>query len=260
MEAYARALMGAFKQQFKVMLTPLGMLFPFFNSLGPAVTIGYVVGRSGNETAIAYVFVGASLMALWSTGVFTTGWSLSDEHFQGTLELTMTSRTPVMLVMLGKTLAIMASLLISTAVVFLVVLAFAQRFTPVENAALLFVSGLLALASVIAAGFVFAPLSFLQGARGGFFNAIMPAGTVFSGFLYPVDLLPQGLEMIARLFPTAWAMDAVVRSINGDGSAWQVLGDWAVCALLILALFGISAALFRTAERRVRHSGVLSRV
>jgi ABC-2 type transport system permease protein len=260
MVVYLRAVRAAFKQQFKVMLTPLGMLFPFFNSLGPAVTIGYVVGRSGNETAIAYVFVGASLMALWSTGVFTTGWSLSDEHFQGTLELTMTSRTPVMLVMLGKTLAIMASLLISTAVVFLVVLAFAQRFTPVEHAALLFVSGLLALASVVAAGFLFAPFSFLQGAKGGFFNAIMPAGTVFSGFLYPVDLLPAGLEAIARLFPTAWAMDAVVNSINGDASTGHILGNWAVCLALIFVLFAVSAALFRTAERRVRLSGNLSRV
>jgi ABC-type Na+ efflux pump permease subunit len=66
--------------------------------------------------------------------------------------------------------------------------------------------------------------------------------------------------MIARLFPTAWAMDAVVRSINGEGSIWQVLGDWAVCVGLIVVLFGLSAMLFRTAERRVRHSGVLSRV
>jgi ABC-type multidrug transport system permease subunit len=197
-------------------------------------------------------------MALWSTGVFTTGWSLSDEHFQGTLELTMTSRTPLMLVMLGKTLAIMASLLISTVVVFLVVLAFAQRFTPVDSAVMLFVSGLLALASVVAAGFVFAPFSFLQGAKGGFFNAIMPAGTVFSGFLYPVDLLPPSLEVIARLMPTAWAMDAVVRSINGGGPAWRIVGDWALCALLVVAFFAVSAYLFGVAERRVRVSGNLA--
>jgi hypothetical protein len=49
MKAHARAVKAAFKQQFKVMCTPLGMLFPFFNSLGPAVTVGYVVGRSGND-------------------------------------------------------------------------------------------------------------------------------------------------------------------------------------------------------------------
>jgi hypothetical protein len=30
------------------MLTPNGVLFQFFNSLGPAITIGYIVGRSGN--------------------------------------------------------------------------------------------------------------------------------------------------------------------------------------------------------------------
>ena len=62
---YLRAGLAAFKKQFKVMLTLNGILFPFFNSLGPAVSVGYVVGRSGNETAIAYVFVGASLIWKW---------------------------------------------------------------------------------------------------------------------------------------------------------------------------------------------------
>src|SRR5215211_5119624 len=98
MWVYFRAAKGAFKAQWRQMLTPAGLLFPFFNSLGPAISVGYIVGRSGNATAVSYVFIGASLMALWSTGVFTTGWALSDEHGQGTLDLTMTSRTPVALV------------------------------------------------------------------------------------------------------------------------------------------------------------------
>ena len=248
---------GAFRAQWLEMLTPNGLLFPFFNSLGPAITVGYIVGRSGNPTAISYVFVGASLMALWSTGVFTTGWALSSEHGQGTLDLTMTSRTPVALVLFGKELAIMCSLLVSTAMVFLVVLAFSGRFTPVHDPLALFVSGLIALASVIATSFVFAPFSFLQGARGGFFNAIMPAGTVVSGFLYPVGLLPTSLEVIARLLPTSWAMDAVVRSVEGGSASWRIFGDWAIaCALMVVYLL-LAAWLFRVAERRVRVSGNL---
>ena len=256
LKPYARALRGAFYAQWRQMLTPAGLLFPFFNSLGPAVNIGYIVGQSGNPTAVSYVFVGASLMALWSTGVFTTGWALCDEHWQGTLDLTMTSRTPVSVVLFGKSLAIMASLLGSTAVVFLVVLAFAREVTPVHDPAALFGSGLFALGSVICSGFVFAPFSFLQGARGGFFNAIMPAGTVLSGFLYPIGLLPASLEGVARLMPTSWAMDAVVRSVEG-GQTTRVFVDWAVASLLMLAFLLLAAWLFRIAERRVRVTGNL---
>jgi ABC-type multidrug transport system permease subunit len=239
------------------MLSPYGLLFPFFNSLGPAITVGYIVGRSGNPTAVSYVFVGASLMALWSTGVFTTGWSLSDEHWNGTLDLTMTSRTPVAVVLFGKALAIMASLLISTFVVFLVVLAFAGRFTPVAEPVALFVSGLFAVAAVIATSFVFAPFSFLHGARGGFFNAIMPGGTVVSGFLYPVGLLPDSIEAIARLMPTSWAMEAVVRSVDGESSFARIATDWAVASLLIVAFLLLAGWLFRVAEKRVRVVGNL---
>ena len=254
---YIRAVIAAFNAQWRQMLTPAGLLFPFFNSLGPAITVGYIVGRSGNPTAVSYVFVGASLMALWSTGVFTTGWSLSAEHGEGTLELTMTSRTPLAVVLFGKAIAIMASLLVSTAVVFLIVLAFSQRFTPVANPLALFGSGLVALAAVIVTSFFFAPFSYLQGARGGFFNAIMPAGTVLSGFLYPVGLLPAGLEAVARLLPTSWAMEAVVRSVEGGSSTWQILGDWAVAFALMLVTLAVAAALFRMAERRVRVNGNL---
>jgi ABC-type multidrug transport system permease subunit len=254
---YIRATRGAFKAQFLQMLSPAGLLFPFFNSLGPAITVGYIVGQSGNPTAVSYVFVGASLMALWSTGVFNTGWALSDEHWNGTLDLTMTSRTPVAVVLFGKALAIMASLLVSTAVVFLVVLAFAGEFTPVQEPVALFVSGLFALAAVIATSFVFAPFSFLHGARGGFFNAIMPAGTVVSGFLYPIGLLPASLEVVARLLPTSWAMEAVVRSVNGGSSFSRIAADWSLALLLIVAFLLLAGSLFKIAEKRVRVVGNL---
>jgi ABC-type multidrug transport system permease subunit len=251
------ALRGAFRAQFLQMLTPYGLLFPFFNSLGPAITVGYIVGQSGNPTAVSYVFVGASLMALWSTGVFTTGWSLSDEHWNGTLDLTMTSRTPVAVVLFGKALAIMASLLTSTAIVFLVVYAFSEGSTPVAEPLALFLSGLVALVAVIATSFVFAPFSFLHGARGGFFNAIMPGGTVLSGFLYPVGLLPPSIEAVARLMPTSWAMEAVVRSVEGGSSAGRIATDWAVAALLVAVFLFLSGWLFRLAESRVRVVGNL---
>jgi ABC-type multidrug transport system permease subunit len=257
MGRYLLALRGAFRAQFLQMLTPYGLLFPFFNSLGPAITVGYIVGQSGNPTAVSYVFVGASLMALWSTGVFTTGWSLSDEHWNGTLDLTMTSRTPVAVVLFGKALAIMASLLASTAVVFLVVLAFSEGATPIAKPAALLASGLVALAAVVATSFVFAPFSFLHGARGGFFNAIMPGGTVVSGFLYPIGLLPGSIEVIARLMPTAWAMEAVVRSVEGGSSFGRVATDWAMAGLLILAFLLLAGWLFKLAESRVRVVGNL---
>jgi ABC-type multidrug transport system permease subunit len=107
--------------------------------------------------------------------------------------------------------------------------------------------------------FVFAPFSFIAGVRGGFFNALMPFGSVVSGFLYPIDVLPASLEAVARLLPTAWAMQAVIESIDG-GSDATILLHLGIALALSAALIAAACLLFVEAERRVRLSGNLGLV
>jgi ABC-2 type transport system permease protein len=242
------------------MLVFSGIVSPVIGALGPAAVIGYIAGRSDNVTAISYVFVGASLSIMWNNGIFRTGWSLAEEQSAGTLDLMMTTRTPVALIMLGKALAIMAFASLAGTVTFFVVLAISSRVPPVENAALFLVSGIVALVAVIVSSFFFAPFSFLAGVRGGFFNALMPFGAVVSGFLYPIGLLPGSLEAVARVIPTAWAMQAVVDSLDGSASDLTVVVDLVVALALSALLLTVSFLLFIKVERRVRLSGSLGTV
>jgi ABC-type multidrug transport system permease subunit len=222
------------------MMVLSGLISPVIGALGPAAVIGYIAGRSDNATAISYVFVGASLSIMWNNGIFRTGWSLAEEQNAGTLDLMMTTRTPVALIMLGKALAIMAFASLAGIVTFVVVLGISRQVPPVDNAALFLVSGLVALISVIVASFFFAPFSFLAGVRGGFFNAIMPFGAVVSGFLYPIDLLPG--------------------SLDGSASDLTVVADLLVALALSAVLLGVSFLLFLKVEQRVRLSGSLGTV
>jgi ABC-2 type transport system permease protein len=255
-----RALRQAFHQQWRQMLVLNGIVSPIIGALGPAAVIGYIAGRSDNPTAISYVFVGASLSILWNNGIFRTGWSLAEEHNAGTLDLMLTTRTPVALIMLGKALSIIAFASIAGIVTFFVVLGISRQVPPVDNAALFLISGLVALGTVIVSSFFFAPFSFLAGVRGGFFNAIMPFGAVVSGFLYPIDVLPASLEAVARLLPTAWAMQAVVHSIDGSASGLMVVIDLFVAVGLSILLLVVSFLLFLKVEQRVRLSGSLGAV
>ena len=61
--------------------------------------------RSGNPAAISYLFVGAALSQMWNFSVWRIGYVLSSEQWNGTLELMLCTRTPVLLVMLGKSIA-----------------------------------------------------------------------------------------------------------------------------------------------------------
>ena len=123
---------------------------------------------------------------------------------------------------------------------------------------MLFVSGVLAVVAVVAFSFIFAPIGFLAGARNGFFTAFMPLGAAISGFLYPIGVLPQSLEAVARCIPSAWAMESVVRSVNGAETG-RILTDWGVSAALIVLYLFATAVMFRLAEARVRVTGNLTR-
>jgi ABC-2 type transport system permease protein len=256
--SYLRAISACFRQQWRLIFTPYDMSFPVLTALAPAIGAGWVVGNSGNPLAVSYVFVGAALMSLWTLGVFYTGWTLATEHYQGTLDLLMTTRTPVFWVILGKSLAILAWQLPASVASFFVVLAFSRDLTPVAEPALLFLSGMLAVLAVIAFSFIFSPIAFLAGARNGFFTAFMPLGAAISGFLYPIGVLPDGLEAVARCIPSAWAMEGVVRSVNGASTA-RILEDWGVAVTLIVLYLAATAVLFRVAEARVRVTGNLTR-
>jgi ABC-2 type transport system permease protein len=249
---------ACFKQQWRLTFTPYDISFPILTALAPAIGAGWVVGESGNPVAVSYVFVGSALMALWTLGMFYTGWSLAAEHFQGTLDLLLATRTPVFFIILGKALAIFAWQLPAAAVSFFIVLAFAGGITPVAEPGLLFVSGMVAVLAVLAFAFIFAPLGFLSGARAGFMNALMPLGAAVSGFLYPIGLLPSGLEAFARCLPSSWAMESVVRSVNGSSEA-AIMTDWAVSLALVAVYLVATAGLFRLAEMRVRVTGNLAR-
>ncbi len=249
---------AAFRQQWQQQLTLSSTMAPMLSAVALAIGVGWIVGKSDNSAALSHVFVGAPLMGLWQMGVFRAGWSLEGERHEGTLDLLITTRTPLVVILFGKTLAIMASQALTAVVTLAILFAFAQTFVSVDNVPLLFVSSLFAIGGVIACSFVFAPFTFLVGGRGGFFNAIMPLGTVLSGFLYPTGLLPDVLEVPARLLPTAWAMEAVLHSTQGTASNLDIVGEWAATAALIAGFLVLSAMLFRKAEARVRVTGNLA--
>ncbi len=198
-----RALSACYGQQWSELMTSSGILIPFINSLGLAVILAWIVGVNGNGLATTYVLVGAALMQTWSWTVWRTGSSIADEHNAGTLELMMTARVPLLLVMLGKSLAILTLMAVSGLLVFITIYLSAHDLHPVGLPVGLGVSVFLAVMAVIVTSLIFAPFTFLLGNRSGVFNAILPFGAVASGFLFPIQLLPVWLRVFSYALPTS---------------------------------------------------------
>ena len=251
------AVRGAFLQQWRVTASVRELVLISIFQTPLAVGLGWVARSSDEPAVVATVAIGAGLMILWSMAVFYTGFAMTDELFGGTLELNMLSHSPVAFVMLGKSLAFMTFYAMPAAIGGVGAWLMAGSDASVARPELFALSGLVVLASVVVVQFLFSPLTLLVGGSAGFFNAIMPAGVVLSGYLYPVTTLPFGLEVVARMLPTSWAMEALVWSLAGDHGTGAILLRLLVAVGLSLAFILLERYLFRFAEARAQLQGSL---
>jgi ABC-2 type transport system permease protein len=84
------------------------------------------------------------------------------------------------------------------------------------------------------------------------------------GVIFPIDLLPRGLEELAMTLPFTYWYEALRRFVLGHGasariSAWSDGTLLAALALSTLAFAVVSLAGYAALERRARRSGALDR-
>jgi ABC-type multidrug transport system permease subunit len=160
--------------------------------------------------------------------------------------------------MLGKSLALCFFSLLTGAGAFVVILIVSQHTIPISNLPLAVISLAITLFVMICAGFIFCPITVLVGEPSGLFATVMPFGVVCSGFLYPINLLPAALQIIARGLPTSWAMESIIMATTGSGSVWEIVARWAIALALAVVYLFLTQLLFRLVERRVRVTAVLT--
>ena len=253
---HLRAVRGSFVQQWKLNVrrsfaTQWLAMVPYL------LMLAWIARKSDNPAVLSHVVVGSFLAIIWYACVYRLGRTLSFEIYEGTMELQMVTRTPLMLIMAGQALAIAAVNSMGGVMAFAVAHTVSQRLIVIANMPLFIVSLLFALVALIAAGFILTPFVVLMKGRTGTFSGFVWFGAVFGGLLFPVSAFPSGLEIVARCLPTSWAMEAVAQSMTGDGTTLEIAGNWAV-ALCLVALYLLATYLmFRKVEERVRFTGTL---
>jgi ABC-type multidrug transport system permease subunit len=252
------AIYASLRSQWKASATSAVNLHFLIGGVPMAAVVAWIASQSDNPSVLTYLLVGAPLLAIWNLVMWSIGWSLSRELWGRTLEFVMTSRTPMILVLFGKSLAYVVYGIPTALVALLIMFLIVRELPHVANFPMLLVSLLFVIVGMVAIGLLLTPLNLLFRGRAGFFNAILPFGSMLSGFLFPIDQLPHILEIIARLLPTSWAMLGVWQSIRGPDSLWSVAGTWAASFLASALLLSITYLLFKVVEKRMRITGVLS--
>jgi len=253
---YLIAIHGAFVQQWKVIAPGWSWLLGMVANVPMVAAFAWIATQSDRSSVVGYVAIGLFLMTLWNQSQIGIRWSVGEEAWMGTIEFSLISRAPLAVFLFGKSLAYALAAARPAVVAVVAALLIARQPPAVADPIGLAVSVCVAFVAVVATGFIFAPLNVIAARQLDPVVALRAFVVVFSGFLYPVSLLPAGLEGFARIFPTSWAMDAVLIAL--EGGAGEALALRLASAVgMSAAYFAIAGVLFWKVEERVRVSGAL---
>ncbi len=218
------------------------------NPLFPFVFVGNAV----------YIYVGAVLMGL--------SWAVIDdrEHY-GMLKYMYAAPLNVYAYLVGRGVAQTAVATVSAGITLLVgVGLLGVRITPATvNWGLLVLSLALGLGMMACLGILLGGASLLL-AWHNFRLGEAVAGSLYflSGVVFPLDVLPQGVQMLSRALPTTYWLEAMRRALLGSGGNATLAGfcDLGILGILGLCALGalvVSVAFFRWAEGLARRRGLL---
>lgn len=232
-------------------------LFIFTSVIEPLIfaTLTYYLFRAGHKPGtLLYASLSAGLMGIWTSTLFGSGGVISWQRWQGTLEPTVASPPPLMLVLFPLTLATasiglysLTATLLWGRFVFGIPLHLAHPLTFVLAVPLMILNfGVLGL--VIGGSFI------LYRNANALANMLEFPVWFVTGALVPLSLLPGWVHPLSWILSPTWGFRAVRAAALG-GDAWPALG---MCVVLGVAYAVVASYLIRLFEFRARVRATLS--
>ena len=221
-----------------------------------------LIGQSvGSQRLLMLLVVGAVFWNYLSVVFQSIGDTITWERWEGTLEYTMMAPVRRSTQLLGSALYAVIYGLIHTAILLVVLALFFSLDLGRANVAAAALFMVVGSASFIGIGMLAAILTMKSVARGSQMVFVLQSCLLLvSGVYYPTSILPGWMQLISRLSPATYVLDAVRRAlIDGEGVG-QLLPD--LWPLVIMAFVFIPLGLwgFGKAERYAKRTGKLKRV
>jgi len=217
-----------------------------------------------------YAVLGGGMMGMWGNTLYSSGFAIEFEKWQGTLEEVVAAPSNLLHIITGRSvsnalfgLTNMVAILLIASLVFRVPLG-------VANPILFALSMVLTLLSVSALGLIFASSFVLTRSSQIFTNGLEFPIYVVSGSMFPIALLPFWVHPAAYILGPTWGIEAIRNAAgqtNVSLSLWQYVGvtdafltfwlDVGVMLLITLAYVAIAAFLFKKVETKARRDGTL---
>jgi len=206
----------------------------------------------------SFVLIGVAFSGYFGVGLSGFARGLRLAQTTGTLEAMIMTPAPLPVIVIGSamwsyvftTLRLVVYLLLGT-FVFSVQLTGANYLA----AAVILLLAILAFASIgiIAAGIIMVikrgePLTTLFGAF----------ASLVGGIYYPVEIMPEWLQVVAKMVPVTYALRAMRLSLLAGATWSELIPDLVALSGFVLVLFPLSLIVFRLAVEKARRDGSLA--
>jgi ABC-2 type transport system permease protein len=239
------------------------------NIIAPFVftTVALTIFKDSTGPFGLYAVLGGGMMGMWGNTLYSSGFAIQFEKWQGTLEEVMAAPSKLMHVIAGRSvsnavfgLTNMVAILVIASLAFRVSLGIAEPF-------LFAFSLILTLISISALGLVFASAFVLSRSAQTLTNGLETPLYIISGSMFPIALLPFWVHPAAYVLGPAWGVDAIRLATSQEYASqtfWAGMDvnvaialDLVTMMLITLAYVAIATVLFKIVEKRARIKGTL---
>jgi ABC-2 type transport system permease protein len=205
----------------------------------------------------AFSLIGFVFLDYLNAAMDTFDHSLAEARDTGTLEHLLVTQTSLPLILAGSAIYPFVVTTIRIAVYIAwgaLLFGFPLRDANWPAVAAVLLATLLAFSGlgILSASYV---LLFKRGNPAKWF--LLGISSVAGGMLFPVSILPDWLQLVARLNPVTYALDAMRAALLGGAGLQAVWRPLLVLLLFAAVLLPVSTAVFAWALRRTKTTGTL---
>lgn len=205
-----------------------------------------------------FVIIGLTVMAIAGLGIGTFNQNITTEQSLGTFEILLSTPTRVPVLLAGSFVFPLLLTVLDMALLLGLGVGLLGDGLPISGLAFAIPLLLLTLATFCAFGIVGASLLVLVKRGDPLTGPLLQLTSILSGALFPVSVLPQPVETLARAFPAYYGITGVREALLGDGGWGDVWPDMAVLAGFAAVLLPLSVRLFSRALAAARRAGTLA--
>lgn len=257
-----RVTASAFKQQAIQFLADPQWIVP--SIIAPfmfTIVALFMYGESDGPIVLQAV-LGGGVLGMWGNTLFASGYSITYDRYNGTIEPILMSSTSLIDVVAGRAIWNTFIGLLNALLVFIVAELMFQTSISIANPLLFFAMLILTLGSLACLGLIFSALMVWTRKSTVIFSILEFPIYILSGAMVPLSMLPSGLTYISYAMPTSWGVDAMKLAALGDfdGAIGLNMGAEILIMLALIAIYVVIAVtIFRYIESNVRRTGSLTR-